>query len=271
MVKKRLPFFLLLLCFAGFQLSVSGQIIINEINYHSAPDLDSKDWLEFYNSNGSQVNIGNWSFSDDNDANLFTFPAGTTIPGNGYLVLVRNIDTFLLVWPEVVNYIGEFDFGLNNGGELLRLYNATGALVDTVHFDDEAPWPTDPDGLGPTLQLSAPGLDNALASSWFSGAGTPGAPNVTSKINAPFLSVHFQIFPNPVTHSATLKIDGDLPSNSGKILFFNILGDNVLTLPFHGEQEILIQDMPLAPGLYTMQLMNQSHQVSEAVKFIVAE
>ncbi|MCB0653446.1 MAG: lamin tail domain-containing protein [Saprospiraceae bacterium] len=267
MIKKRLPFFFLLLCLAGFRLS--GQIVINEINYHSAADLDSKDWVEFYNSNGSQVNIGNWSFSDDNDANLFTFPAGTTIPGNGYLVLVRNIDSFALIFPDVINYVGEFDFGLNNGGELLRLFNASGTVVDTVHFDDEDPWPTDPDGLGATLQLLNPSLDNALAGSWFSAPGTPGAPNTPNIIEDPNFSFGLEIFPNPFTSPALIRINSSNMDVNGDLVIYNSQGAMIKTIPWNGGHQMLLDVPDLPGGLYTLVLKQKDRFAAQPLKFVI--
>ena len=54
-------------------------------------------------------------------------------------------------------------FGFSGQGELIRLYDHTGLLIDTVHYDDNLPWPDEPDGNGPTLELISPLLDNALA------------------------------------------------------------------------------------------------------------
>ena len=52
-----------------------------------------------------------------------------------------------------------------------------------MEYDDASPWPTEPDGEGPTLELIDPDLDNSLAQSWAAsmGHGTPGDVNsVTS-------------------------------------------------------------------------------------------
>ena len=53
------------------------------------------------------------------------------------------------------------DFGFSANGELLRLYNSEGLLIDTVHYGNDDPWPPEANGLGPTLELIKPSLDNA--------------------------------------------------------------------------------------------------------------
>ena len=88
------------------------ELIINEINYNSAPGFDPEDWVEFYNPSSNALDISNWYFSDDNDLNRFTFPSGTVIPGDGYLVLVRSTPAFTSLFPNVNNIIGDIDFWL---------------------------------------------------------------------------------------------------------------------------------------------------------------
>ncbi len=158
-------------------------IVINEINYNSPDSPNPEDWVELYNPNNSAVNISGWYFEDEGD-NFFGLPKNTIIPANGYLVLAEDLESFQSVYPNVTNVIGSFGqdprgFGLSGGGELITLKNANGVLIDEVEYDDKSPWPTAPDGDGPTLQLRAPGLDNALAASWKGTPATPGANNGT--------------------------------------------------------------------------------------------
>jgi hypothetical protein len=46
----------------------------------------------------------------------------------------------------VENVVGPFEFGLSSKGELLRLFEAFGTLVDYVEYSNDAPWPVKPDG-----------------------------------------------------------------------------------------------------------------------------
>ena len=83
------------------------------------------------------------------------------------------------MYSDVDNIIGEFDFGLSGDGELLQLFNNSGNLIDFVDYNDSYPWPTEPDGNGPTLELIDPESDNSLSENWsFSNEyGTPGLIN----------------------------------------------------------------------------------------------
>jgi hypothetical protein len=269
MFNKLLTFSTLIFLFLFTQINLTGQVVINEINYHSADDFDTKDWLEFHNTGNSLVNIGDWYFSDDNDANNFTFPAGTTIEANGFLVVCRNIDSFSLFWPQVLNYVGEFEFGLNNGGELIRLFNASGTLVDTVHYDDESPWPVEPDGGGLTLQLLDPSQDNADAQYWFAATGTPGAPNVPNSTKDPGIEVSVEISPNPVQHTAYVRLRSSQEILSGKLVIFDQSGHRFQELPINEMQDINLDTSDYPPGFYTLRIWNADGRLSPGTKFVV--
>ena len=46
------------------------------------------DWIELYNGADEPVNLEGWCLTDDKDLpNKWSFPAGTTIPANGYLIV----------------------------------------------------------------------------------------------------------------------------------------------------------------------------------------
>ena len=44
--------------------------------------------------------------------------------------------------------------------------NTENILIDRVNYDDSDPWPTAPDGNGPTLELIDPLSDNGSAENW---------------------------------------------------------------------------------------------------------
>ncbi len=156
-----------------------GEVVINEINYNSAESLDPEDWIEIYNPSAVKLDVSGWHLKDEDNAHDFIFPEGTIISAQGYLVLCRDQTRFHAPFPDVMNYIGNFDFGLSASGDQVRIFNSSRLLIDSVQYDDAAPWPTEPDGNGPTLELIDPELDNALPESWQASQnhGTPGHSN----------------------------------------------------------------------------------------------
>ncbi len=171
--------------------STAASIVINEINYNSSDDFDSGDWVELYNPNSDAVNISGWTLYDN--GNEFIIPQGTTIPADGYLVLVESSALFSNAFPNVPTdqYLGDISFSFSNKGERISLFDEGKCLADYVVYDDDAPWPLDPDGEGPTLALIHSSLDNASFQYWkpsdelssYYTYGSPGASNYCSEIS----------------------------------------------------------------------------------------
>jgi hypothetical protein len=164
---------------AVFEAYTPDYLVINEINYNSSIDFNTGDWVEIYNPNPYEVNLDNWSFLDEEEIHSFGFNGSHQLGSNGFLVVCSDTSAFHSLFPDVSNYTGNFEFGLSGGGELIKLYDFSGLLIDTVNYDDKEPWPTEPDGNGPSLELTDPALDNALPGSWkaYGQHGTPGNPN----------------------------------------------------------------------------------------------
>ncbi len=154
-------------------------IIINEINYNSDTITSASNWIELYNPNTTAVDVSGWRFYDEDS--LFVIPQGTIMPPDDYLVLVEDTARFTAAYPSVSNYTGPMGFGLNNNNEKIILYTANQCMVDSLKYNDDLPWPEEPDGDGPTLSLYDTSLDNTAPSSWFASPplGTPGEPNIT--------------------------------------------------------------------------------------------
>jgi hypothetical protein len=225
--------------FTEMQNPYQNIVAINEINYNSSDDFDSGDWVELYNLSEQSVNISGWQFMDSDDSHVYTMPEGMILDASSYLVLCQDSAEFSQAYPEVENHIGELGFGFSGSGELLRLMDNFGGLVDFVNYDDNSPWPTEPDGLGRTLELMNPQLDNDLPESWASSTvqyGTPGNVNSAySSLNSivdASLPVEFAIhqnYPNPFNPITSIKYD--LPADAHTVMeIFDITGRHVKTL-----------------------------------------
>jgi hypothetical protein len=154
-------------------------IVINEINYNSPVEYDTDDWIELYNYTDSDVDLSGWILIDENSGNNFTFPNNTFIEANDYLVICRDTSKFEQYIHDAT-CLGNINFGLDNAGELLTLFDSEMIVIDSVRYDDKSPWPEDADGLGFTLSLIEPYLDNAIPENWISSylaGGSAGKPN----------------------------------------------------------------------------------------------
>ncbi|RMF29222.1 MAG: lamin tail domain-containing protein, partial [Chloroflexi bacterium] len=151
-------------------------IVINEIQYNPRSGDAGEEYIELYNAGSTPVDLSGWAFVD---GIVYTFTAGTVISPGGYLVVGHDPATIEATYG-ISGVLGPFASGkLSNGGERVALADDLGTLVDGVTYDDHHPWPEEPDGNGPSLELINPAFDNDRPCSWAasSGLGTPGAPN----------------------------------------------------------------------------------------------
>ena len=148
-------------------------------------------------------------------------------------------------FPSVGLVVGNLNFGLSGGGELIRLYDANGVFIDQVRYDDDDPWPEEADGGGPTLELINPILDNALPESWaYSNNmyGTPGSENSTYQglvteniLPVPTDFMLGQNYPNPFNPRTVIQYK--VPTlGHVTITIYDILGREVIQL-VNGIQE----------------------------------
>ena len=160
--------------------------VINEIMYNPDDGNWASDnhgeWVEIYNPNDTPYDVGQWTLTDGEAS--FTIPSGISIPPFGYLVIASDTDTVRTLYSSFLgdgndSLIGNSGLGLSNSGDQVVLKNASGATIDTVNYDDSSPWPSEPDGNGPSLALKNPDFDNNDASNWCADTddGTPGAAN----------------------------------------------------------------------------------------------
>lgn len=231
-------------------------LVINEINYNSSPQFNPEDWVELYNPMGYSLDISGWVFKDEEDVHSFSFPEGTVIDAEDFLIICRDTSLFANYFPDVENYLGDFDFGLSGGGELIRLFDATGLLVDQVPYDDEDPWPLEPDGLGPTLELTHPSYDNFLAVSWHASQanGTPGqqnGPAIGIAEIEDFKALQLLAVPNPFNNQTKIIDIHHQVLNDAEITVFNQVGEKVSAdYSIVNNGEILLDASRLESGFY---------------------
>ncbi len=142
--------------------SRSEDIVINEIMYDTPARHRRGEYVELYNRGGSSVDVSGWKFADGIS---FTIPSGTSIPAGGYLVVVSD-SAYMAAAYGGIPMVGNFSGQLANGGELLRLEDASGNLADQVHYMPSGDWPGLADGDGSSMELRHPGMDNRISTAW---------------------------------------------------------------------------------------------------------
>jgi hypothetical protein len=221
--------------------SADINIVINEINYNSSPEKDTKDWVELYNVGNTSVNLKNWIISDKGSEFGYTFPSDIILSPGMYYVVCREMEAFRLVWPEIVNTTGDMNFGLSSTGDDVNLFDSEGNLIDFVNYTPNLPWPTDANGTGASIELVNPLTDNNKGSNWKSSSdgGTPGKLNLRTlppegTNEFPPTGCSLSCFPNPFQDYTTLRIEApvfgkykiEVYDLAGRLL--NILADQIV-------------------------------------------
>ena len=131
----------------------------------STPYIESlEEWVELYNRSSRTIDLAGWQLGGGVG---FTFPPGSSLAPEGYIVVTRDVPAFQTAHPGVPA-VGPFSSHLSHRGELLELKDAMGSVVDSVFYRDSKPWPHFADSGGCSLELRNPHADNSVPEAWAS-------------------------------------------------------------------------------------------------------
>ena len=145
-----------------------GQVVINEIMYN--PALPNAGYVELYNnSTNFTFDLSGWQLQGLD----YTFPTGSVMGPNSFLVLAVNHPAFAGAYGATVPVFDLFSGTLSTAGGTLTLVQpgAAGAntIVAQVRYDSLPPWPAGANTGGIALELIDPRQDNWRVGNW---AGT---------------------------------------------------------------------------------------------------
>jgi len=198
-----------------------GPVVVSEVMYHP-PDIAGADnaadeYIELHNITGQPVRLYDPDYPSNTwkliSAVDFTIPAGVTIPGDGYLLIVGTADipAFRATYglDASVQIYGPWAGKLDNSGESIRLYKPDEPdldvipyiLVDRVDYLDSHPWPAGPDGLGYGLERREPAGLGTDPANWQVShpGGSPGEVNRTVPAPIPALFINEFVASNTST------------------------------------------------------------------------
>ena len=185
--------------------ATADHVVINEV-YYDAPSGYGEpqcEWIELYNPTDNEVDIAGWMISDDpahdgSNEGVWTFPAGTTIPARGYLLIVNDATykgQFSSLFPGVTpdfdtnqsNSIPDVStagsLSLRNNGDDVHLYDSEGTEIDVMWYGsggDVGSGNAAPDvsaGHSLARYYNAEDTDNPSADFYNENNPTPGAQN----------------------------------------------------------------------------------------------
>jgi hypothetical protein len=145
-------------------------LVISEIMYH--PTNSALEFVELFNSRAEPQDLGGYQLSGNIG---YTFPAGTAIPGAGFVVVARSPSDLQSTYG-LTGVVGPYTNNLPGGSGTVQLFNQAGALLLETDYSDQSPWPVAADGAGHSLVLARPsyGQNNPLA--WAASDSIGGSP-----------------------------------------------------------------------------------------------
>ena len=205
-------------------------LVISKIHYHPM-DVDT--------INGNKFEFIQINNNGDDDVDLtgiylrelgitYSFPNGSNLAAHDSLILCSDSLNFVQYYNIIP--FGEYDRKLSNKSEKIVIADAWGNVIDEVYYSDSAPWPTEPDGNGPYLQLIDLDLDNSLAENWtyryfFNNIDEVSDNNAT-------------IYPNPSNGILNISSNKEISyfqiyDLQGNLLVSNILSERTSTIDIH--------------------------------------
>jgi hypothetical protein len=159
-----------------------------ELHYNPAAfagvaDRQDMEFIELFNTGSQTVGLGGVQIAGFDDS-PYVFPAGLMLGAKERIIVPRNAAVFESVYGSGFNVAstGYSPRNLSNSGEQITLLGPSDEVLQSVSFGDLAPWPTAPDGNGPSLEIIDPLGNQGDAANWRASAfvgGSPGSNGMT--------------------------------------------------------------------------------------------
>ena len=150
--------------------------------YHpAAPSPGESEFLEIANRGTVTHELRDLRITGGIQFDFSTATTPTLAPGER-IVLTRDLDQFAATYPSAES-AGEYSGALGNGGDQFSLETRDGALLWTISYGDDAPWPRGTDGDGRSLVYI--GGDPAEAVAWRASTAAGGNPGDSDSVAYP--------------------------------------------------------------------------------------
>jgi len=138
-----------------------GNVVINEVAWMGTTASTTEEWIELYNTTGSDIDLSCWTIEDDG-TDTYTITSGTILAGG-----------YFLIEDAVIN------LSLGNTGDSLILKDDLAQTIDTVNSTGGA-WFAGDNTNKYTMERIDPSVDGDDPANWADSLvidGTPGAVN----------------------------------------------------------------------------------------------
>ncbi|MDQ3190000.1 MAG: lamin tail domain-containing protein [Bacteroidota bacterium] len=263
-----------------------NKLVFSEVNHSSSIPLNAGDWVEIRNVSNDPIDVSNWIFKNRKDTNEFIIPANTIIQPDEHLLLARR-NKFNDFYPDVLNVLKPFEFGIRSHNEVLKLYDENGKIYISMFYNNQSPWPTKAGTNTITLELLD--KDELLCSplNWFDGCpgGSPGdyySPAcIYSSVNELTTNnAQDNVYPNPFSEFTNIEIKTEYIINENLQLYiYDFTGKSAhqpivyqkkdLTFDDNGSIKISYKRNNLLPGIYFYKICSKDLILSRGKMIIV--
>ena len=143
--------------YVGEPSDAQKYLAITEVMYHPEPD-GLAEFIELKNiSDSVTLDLAGVTFTEGVSFD-FTGSSVTTLAPGARVLVVKNLAAFEAAHSGGLPVAGVFaaDSSLSNGGESVKLEDASGGTIKEFRYNDKAPWPTSADTEGFSLVLISP-------------------------------------------------------------------------------------------------------------------
>lgn len=169
----------------------ASNLRVTELHYHpadptpaeliDAPGTADNDYefIELVNLGSETISLNGVRFSDGIEFDFTNGAAASLAPGE-VVVVVGDALAFNARYGSAPLVAGAYSGSLSNGGEEIALIDASGQLIQSFSYSDDPPWPTDPDGGGPSLEALDTSGDYSSPLNWRASVAAQGTPGVAT-------------------------------------------------------------------------------------------
>lgn len=230
-----------------YTINVEKGVVINELMADNQatqadPYFEYNDWIELYNNSSAVTDLSGYYLSDDASMPAkWTFPAGTSISANGYLIIWADNDSAQVTGLHA-------NFKLTASGESVILSNPSMQIIDEISFSNlttDMTFGRYPNGTGPFANMNPT----------FNAINLPpvSVPEIKGSVT------DFSIYPNPANNTLTIE-----PETNELNTFFIYNYTGALVYKSKIDQKTWVDLSSFSSGIYFVRIDNRTK------KFVVA-
>lgn len=238
-------------------LPLRADVVLSEVHYNPSEGA-AIEFVELHNSGLADVPLDGWSFSE---GIRFVFPEGALIEANGFAVVCQYREAVAEHFAlPLGSLFGDYTGSLDNGGETLTLLDSSGVVVDSLRYDDDAPWDADADGGGPSLERVCAFFDSSHPGNWNAATGSDPSPLQPSRVTQcpppaippPAIAIN-EIYYHPLQDADAKEEFIELRNTTGQAVNLKGYSFNV------GVEFAFLEDTVLEPGAIVVVCRDKEH------------